>query len=131
MRKMLMALSLPLAFGLAGCSEAEDKAAALVGDYDLIAIEGVTVSGKPTFSLAADGAVSGQGPCNNYMGKNRATLPALDLGALATTRRACIQEGGENAFFDALAAVREARREGDELIMTGPEVTIRWRAVSR
>ncbi|KRW95862.1 META domain-containing protein [Paracoccus sp. PXZ] len=127
MRKLILALSL----GLAACGAETDEAAQIPGEYTLIAVEGVEVSGTPTLRIAEDGAVSGQGPCNLFTGRNNATLPALDLGALATTRRACLQEGGEQAFFQALGAVREARREGEELVMTGPDVTIRWRAATQ
>ncbi|WP_199258280.1 META domain-containing protein [Paracoccus binzhouensis] len=126
MRKILLAL--PLA--LAACMSESDPAA-IPGDYELVAVEGVAISGTPTLRIAEDGAVSGQGPCNLFSGRNNAALPRLDLGALATTRRACLQEGGEQAFFQALGAVREARREGEELVMTGPDVTIRWRAVTQ
>ncbi|ABL70922.1 META domain-containing protein [Paracoccus denitrificans] len=127
MRKLILALTL----GLAACGAESDETAQIAGEYTLIAVEGVEVSGQPTLRIAEDGAVSGQGPCNLFTGQNRAALPALDLGALATTRRACLQEGGEHAFFQALGAVREARREGDELVMTGPDVTIRWRAATQ
>lgn len=127
MRKYLLILPLVLA----ACTPDSEAAAPIPGDYELIAVEGVEVSGQPTLRIAEDGAVSGQGPCNMFTGQNRATLPALDLGALATTRRACLQEGGEHAFFQALGAAREAKREGKELIMTGPDVTIRWRAVTQ
>ncbi|WP_062563606.1 META domain-containing protein [Paracoccus aminovorans] len=126
MRTILLAL--PLA--LAACVTEAETDAAIPGDYALIAVEGVAVSGVPTLRIAEDGAVSGQGPCNSFTGRNRARLPALDLGTLATTRRACLQEGGEHAFFQALAAVREARRDGDALVMTGPDVTIRWKVVT-
>lgn len=129
MRKILLALPLVLAACVTEAETGDDTP--IPGDYELIAVEGVAVSGTPTLRIAADGAVSGQGPCNLFTGRNNATLPALDLGALATTRRACLQEGGEHAFFQALGAVREARREGGELRMTGPDVTIRWRAVTQ
>ncbi|RDD68913.1 META domain-containing protein [Paracoccus versutus] len=128
MRKLILALSLPL--GLAACAAEPDGAAQIPGDYALVAVEGVAVSGTPSLRIAEDGAVSGQGPCNLFTGRNNAALPALDLGALAVTRRACLQEGGEHAFFQALGAVREARREGEELVMTGPDVTIRWRVAT-
>lgn len=126
MRKLIPAVLLVLA----ACSGDSDKAK-IPGEYTLVAIEGVEVSGTPSLNIGEDGAVSGQGPCNMFTGQNRAELPALDLGALATTRRACLQEGGEGAFFKALGAVSEARRDGDELVMTGPDVTIRWRVATQ
>ncbi|WP_232215689.1 MULTISPECIES: META domain-containing protein [unclassified Paracoccus (in: a-proteobacteria)] len=129
MRMPILALALVLT--LAGCMPDSEAAAPIPGAYTLIAVEGLEVSGTPSLHIAEDGTVSGQGPCNLFTGRNKAALPALDLGALATTRRACLQEGGEHAFFQALGAVREARREGGELVMTGPGVTIRWRAATR
>lgn len=118
--------ALILMLGLAGCAASGD----IPGDYRLIAVEGVAVSGSPSLRIEKDGAVSGQGPCNRFSGQNQAKLPALDLGALATTRMACVAEQGEDAFFQALGAVRKAERRGEELVMTGPDVTIRWQAAT-
>ncbi|MBD9525529.1 MULTISPECIES: META domain-containing protein [Paracoccus] len=103
----------------------------VTGDYELIEIEGKTITGTATARLAPDGAISGQGPCNRYTGPNRATLPELLYENLATTRRACLVEGGEAEFLAALGAVRHAKFVGEDLVMTGPEVTIRWRPVAK
>ena len=70
--------ALILMLGLAGCAASGD----IPGDYRLIAVEGVAVSGSPSLRIEKDGAVSGQGPCNRFSGQNQAKLPALDLGAL-------------------------------------------------
>lgn len=126
MRTILIALPLVLA----ACVTEAQTDMSIPGDYALLAVEGYEVSGTATLHIGDDGAVHGQGPCNSFTGRNRASLPALDLGALATTRRACLQDGGEHGFFQALAAVREARAGGGEMVMTGPGVTIRWKAVT-
>lgn len=130
MRKILLALPLVLAACVPDAETGAEATAPIPGDYQLIAIEGLQVAGTPSLRIDTEGMVSGQGPCNRFSGKNAATLPALDLGALVTTRMACLQEGGEDVFFKALGAVREAKRTGDELVMTGPDVTIRWKAVT-
>ena len=109
--------ALILMLGLAGCAASGD----IPGDYRLIAVEGVAVSGSPSLRIEKDGAVSGQGPCNRFSGQNQAKLPALDLGALATTRMACVAEQGEDAFFQALGAVDGALAVAIHVIGFGAE----------
>ncbi|MTH77260.1 META domain-containing protein [Paracoccus aestuariivivens] len=121
-------IAFAVTLGCAGVA-AQAETRPVTGDYQLIEVEGKTILNSPTARLEADGSISGQGPCNTYRGANHAELPGLLYKAMISTRRACLVEGGEADFLAALAAVRHAKFVGEDLVMTGPEVTIRWRPV--
>ncbi|QJD16936.1 META domain-containing protein [Paracoccus sanguinis] len=89
------------------------------GTYTLREIVGVPIAGTADLTIAGQ-AVSGQGPCNLYHTTNRADWPAVDLAPIATTRRACLIEGGEAAFLAALAQVTRADPVKGGLELAGP-----------
>lgn len=122
MRKFLLSLSLT---ALAFPAVAQDLP--IAGDYQLVGIDRREISGTPTARIEEDGSISGEGPCNRYRAANSAKLPGLLYVNMISTRRACLVEGGEGDFHAALAAVRHVARDGDDLVMTGPGVRIRWR----
>ncbi|NHF74729.1 META domain-containing protein [Paracoccus xiamenensis] len=109
---------------MAGCAQ---QAPGFDGSYTLADIDGAAIPGSATLVIAGD-QISGQGPCNAYHGQNRAAWPAVDLSAIAMTRRACITEGGEGAFHAALGQVTAAERSGDTLVLTGPGHSLRFTA---
>ena len=103
-------------------------------DWQLLAIDGIRVDQavpatlrpstlRPsTLRIEADGALTGRAPCNIWGSSNQATLPALALAPIRATRMACDRLAEEQAFFDALSVMTEARQEGDRhLILTGPD----------
>ncbi|WP_134681627.1 META domain-containing protein [Paracoccus ravus] len=124
MRRLILAA---IVSGMGLVAHAETRP--VTGDYELVEIEGVTLERGATARLEEDGSIGGQGPCNAFRGPNLAHLPELLYKNVAVTRRACITEGGEAAFLKALGAVRHAKFVGTELVMTGPDVTMRWRPV--
>ena len=63
-----------------------------------------------------------------YNAQNRAAWPAVDLSPIASTRRACITEGGEAGYFTALGQTNMAQRSGDMLVLSGPQYTLRFTA---
>lgn len=90
------------------------------GSYQLVSINGAEIEGEAT--LVIDGkAVAGQGPCNQYRGENNTDWPDVALGPLAVTRRACVREGGEAAFFAALQKVTTATRSDRSLTLSGSD----------
>lgn len=107
---------------MAACAQ---EAPGLDGSYRLADIDGAAIPGTATLVIAGD-RISGQGPCNAYHGQNRAAWPAVDLSAIAMTRRACITEGDEGAFHAALGQVTAAQRSGDALVLTGPDHSLRF-----
>lgn len=90
------------------------------GTYQLTSIDGAAIPGSADLTIEGQ-AVNGQGPCNRYMGTNAADWPEVSLGAVASTRRACVIEGGEAAFLKAMGQVTRAERSGDNLALIGPD----------
>ena len=90
-------------------------------EWTLLAIDGKKVTASATLTLAEDGKIAGQAPCNRYFTANTATLPALTLDAIGATRMACEALADEAAYFSALQAMTEAKVHDGHLILTGPE----------
>ncbi len=73
-----------------------------------------------SLSFAADGAVSGQAPCNRFFASNAATLPAVSLQALGATKMACPDLAAETAYFEALSSMQRAEVDQGHLYLIGP-----------
>lgn len=97
----------------------------LDGSYRLAGIDGQKVPANATLMIAGN-QISGQGPCNAYNAQNSAAWPAVALSPIASTRRACITEGGEAGYFAALGQTNMAQRSGDMLVLSGPQYTMRF-----
>ena len=95
------------------------------GSYRLAGIDGQKVPANATLMIAGN-QISGQGPCNAYNAQNSAAWPAVALSPIASTRRACITEGGEAGYFAALGQTNMAQRSGDMLVLSGPQYTMRF-----
>jgi heat shock protein HslJ len=65
--------------------------------------------------------VSGEAPCNRYMGGYVQTGAALEIGPVAATRRACPHLAAEDRFFGALTDVASAEVAGEVLILRNAE----------
>ncbi|SDE58786.1 META domain-containing protein [Paracoccus isoporae] len=110
---------------IAGCAPV--AAPPLDGSYRLAGIDGAPIAG--TANLQIDGAtLSGHGPCNRFHAQNLSQWPQIDLTAIASTRRLCVQDGGEAAFLAALGQVETARRTRDVLTLSGPDHILRFTA---
>jgi putative lipoprotein len=72
-------------------------------------------------TIGADGTVSGDAGCNRFSGTLTRTDAGIELGPLATTRRACPEPvmRQEAALLMALETARELRAEGDVLRLLG------------
>ena len=117
--KPAMILGLAL---LAGCATAETG---LDGSYRLVSIDGRAVIDNPTLVIEGQ-RLSGKGSCNSFSGENKAAWPALDASPLATTRRACINDNGETAYFRALDQATLATLTEHGVDLTGPEHSLRF-----
>ena len=76
----------------------------------------------PTLSFSVDGKLQGSTSCNQFNGSYSLAGGALEVGTIATTRRAC--DPGvmrqERRFLDALALVEKATLEpGGFLVLSG------------
>lgn len=90
--------------------------------WDLLAIDGQVVEDRATLRIDVDNVLAGAAPCNRWSATNGADLPALQLGAIRSTRMACDKLAAEQAFFDALSLMTSLAPDGDSnLILTGPD----------
>lgn len=77
----------------------------------------------PAFlTIASDGTVNGHAGCNRFSGVLTHTDAGVELGPLATTRRACPEPvmRDEAALLIALETTRTLSVEGDVLRLLGP-----------
>ncbi len=70
-----------------------------------------------TLSFAADGAVTGQAPCNQFSGRNSAPYPWFQLTDMAITEMACADLAAESALMEKLITMRQSEVSGDVLIL--------------
>ncbi|MFZ0099346.1 MAG: META domain-containing protein [Gemmobacter sp.] len=88
-------------------------------DWSLVRMNGADAPANVTMDLSEAGRAAGQAPCNRWFAGIEGNLPAFKLSAVGATRMACPEMEAESTFFAALEAVREARMEGDRLILAG------------
>lgn len=115
-------LSLALAL-LPVMSHAETPGHPITGiDWQLLAIDGSLTTAAASLRIEADGAMSGQAPCNRWFTTNAAPLPDLRTDGIGATRMACDQLAEEQAFFDTLSVMTSVQADGDSnLILTSPD----------
>jgi heat shock protein HslJ len=73
--------------------------------------------------------VGGTAACNSYGGRLVARDGGLDIVELGMTAMACVDEGvmdSEAAYVGALEAVDAMAMDGEELVLRGPEVELRF-----
>lgn len=125
---------------LAGCGEPRLGDAGgeveLAGEWELV--DGSDADGSfgwiGDFEVTAefdDGQLSGQGACNQYGGEYTLDGEALRITEQFWTEMACdpaVAMDADEDYREALRAVERAARDGDELVLTGPEVELRYEA---
>ena len=81
-------------------------------------------------TLKIDGATAGGGSgCNSYGGKIEITGTTIKIGALIQTDMACLDNQrmvAEAAYLSALHDVTTGSRDGDTLILSGPQVELHF-----
>ena len=90
----------------------------------LRSIEGAPAPPGVTLAFAGD-EFRGAAPCNRYFGRFAHEGRAIEIGAIAATRRACPQIETERRYFAALADVALVERDGHDLRLLGPDSTPR------
>jgi heat shock protein HslJ len=92
------------------------------GEIPLVATHPIT--------LTIDGSsISGSAACNGYGGRLEPTGVGLEIRDLAWTAMACIPDevmAAEAAYTQALPAVRAIRRDGEQLVLEGVGVELRF-----
>ncbi|MEM6276623.1 MAG: META domain-containing protein [Pseudomonadota bacterium] len=113
--------SLLLFLGLAACAGDETISAFSPEGtvWTLSELDGAAFPENATVAFPAEGEVVGEGPCNRFTASQAVPYPWIDIGPIASTKRACPDLAAEGAFFAALSAVTLAEVSGPVLILTG------------
>jgi heat shock protein HslJ len=118
----LAALTTLAALSLSGCGSTTGSGMGGVphGEYVLVGIDGGTVPERNiTLSVTPEG-ISGHATCNSYSAQNTATLPAVALTPLVTTKMLCGGMALENRYFEVLQSVNEVEYFGGVLKAKSP-----------
>jgi heat shock protein HslJ len=105
-----------------------------VASGEWILVDGVPmVEGYPITLRITDGEVGGTAACNSYGGEVRSVGDTFEVGDLARTEMGCPAAGvhdSESAYLDALMVVERQAREGEQLVLSGPDVELRFDPVA-
>lgn len=88
-------------------------------EWVLASVDGAAVDYTATLSLAEQGRITGQAPCNRYFADVTRTGDDFKLGMIGATRMACLQIKGEAAYFQALQGVDKAQETAAQLTLSG------------
>ena len=138
-RRPLLWLAAPIFLGLQACANsappAPGPAAPLWGTQWVLASVGaqpVIQGSQATLQFPEAGHLAGNGSCNRFSGAIKLHLDQLAVGALVSTKMACM--GGamaqENAYMAALQKAQRYERSGDTLLIhvLGMEQPLRFTA---
>ena len=124
---------------LAGCAAATGSGSPspdVAGDWELVSGTAAgTPLPQPDGSRATltfdDAQAGGQSFCNHYSSSYTLDGDALRFDGIGGTEMGCEPEimAAETAFVTALAAVATAARDGDDLVLTGDDVHLRFSPV--
>jgi heat shock protein HslJ len=125
---------------LSGCSllALGGASASLDGEWQLQAGTNqggaVPIVAGSQITLKIDGTqVGGTAACNQYAGKIHVSGTTISITELIQTEMACLDDrlmASESAYLGALPRVTTAGRNGDSLVLTGPEVELRFGRVA-
>ncbi|WP_418593236.1 META domain-containing protein [Ponticoccus sp. (in: a-proteobacteria)] len=108
-------LVLVAGLAVAGCGAQPET---IPGLWQIETLDGEAFAARATVDLSEPGRISGKAPCNSYFGSREGTLPALDLGPIASTQMACPDLSDEGRFFERLEAMTSAVEEGGKLVLS-------------
>lgn len=123
-RRAALAVALSLCTGTASMADDDPAVPALAGHWALEAIDGTPFEATAEIEIDATGALRGTGPCNGFGARLGIDLPAVTMGAIRATKRACPDLAAENVFLGALQQVEQAAVEGETLLLTTPGGTV-------
>ena len=90
----------------------------------------IPIVGGSTVTLKVDGTrAGGSAACNSYGGKIEVSGSSIAIGELIQTEMACLDNrlmALESAYLAALPRVTTAARKGNGLLLTGPQVELRF-----
>jgi heat shock protein HslJ len=133
--KTLPLLGLILALGAAGCDEnpvSPSQITNITWKLESIARVGNALVSVPnpeqyTVRFESNNRVSVRADCNSCSGSYTLDGSSLSIGQLACTLIACPMPGLDTLFTSALQNVRTVNVTGNQLVLTGTEVTLRFR----
>lgn len=115
---MVLAACDPTATG--AVAGGEDRGFIPGGNYVLVGMDGQTVPLRNVTLLVEEKRLSGNGPCNGYSANNNATLPAVSLSPIISTKAACKDLKLENRFLSVLQQATEMEFYGGVLKVHSP-----------
>jgi heat shock protein HslJ len=133
-RSMILIGLLVTACASPGASPIQDDPGDPRGSWQLVS--GATDAGEVPIvadhpiTLTIDGSsIGGTAACNGYGGRLEATGGGVKIRDLAWTAMACMPDevmAAEAAYTQALGAVRSIRRDGDQLVLEGAGLELRF-----
>jgi heat shock protein HslJ len=150
-RRAALAAAAVVALALAGCAtdagnrsgyDEETTVSDITGEWQLTkgsdADGAWNVNGTPVTLVLADGAVSGQAPCNVFGGDLTVDGPDIGIGSISHTMMACDDDARnqlETRYLQALEKVTTAKVGGAAelrtLTLSGPDETLRFTIVEK
>ena len=88
-------------------------------EWVLASVDGTAVDYTATLSLAEQGRITGQAPCNRYFADLTRQGTEFKLGMIGATRLACLQIKGEAEYFQALQAIDSVSETAGQLTLSG------------
>jgi heat shock protein HslJ len=127
---MRIFIALALTLLAAGCAPVTSAPVSLNGtEWMLTSMPGMTLVGDAKITLHfEDGSATGSAGCNQYRGTYTASGTSLTFGPIASTKRACIDNGmnaQETAYLDALSKTATYLITADRLFLRDADNTER------
>ena len=122
----MISVAIAATLGLAACEPTKTStpgANVPTGPYVLVGIGADTVPQRNVgMTIAADGSISGQGPCNSYNAAQTSQPPGFTLGPIGSTKMLCNGRAGqlERRYLDAQQQANGISFEGGVLTIKGP-----------
>lgn len=119
--KILLFAYLAVAFTLTACGVggADGSVASPEGEWTLLTLNGAPLLADSTITATfEEGKITGYSGCNSYGGAYTVKGADLQLGEIAMTLMACLEEGvmeQEQAYMEALSNVAKFRLDNDRL----------------
>jgi len=100
----------------------------ILGTWELIFAQTPNGEVNDARLILDEDSVGGQGPCNTYGGSVRYGDESIMFSELFQTLRSCGSQidSQEAAYMNALMIVDTYDINGDDLVLTGPEVELRF-----
>ncbi len=105
---------------LFGCNADETLSAygAAEREWRLTNLNDAPFNAQVILTFPEPGKIAGRAPCNSFSAAQTAPYPWFEVGAIASTKRACADLDLEQEFFTALKSMTISEVSGDTLILS-------------